>query len=95
MFVETAQALALRVLRDVPSDDNARLRYAFKLCLSRDPDAGERDTLASTLARRIDPAQAKEILPPDAPAGIDPMKYAAWFGVSRILLNLDETITRE
>ena len=33
--------------------------------------------------------------PADLPKGIDPAEYAAWVTVSRVLLNLDEFITRE
>ncbi|MGH9659984.1 MAG: DUF1553 domain-containing protein, partial [Bryobacteraceae bacterium] len=74
VFVEAARSLAARVLREAPAEDAARLRYAFRLCLSREPDGAERDLLATALGRQRD----------------DP-----WFGVARILLNLDETITRE
>ncbi len=29
------------------------------------------------------------------PAGVTPRRYAAWTAVSRVILNLDETITKE
>jgi len=33
--------------------------------------------------------------PPTLPAGATPVQLAAWTVVSRLLLNLDETITKE
>jgi hypothetical protein len=42
---------------------------------------------------RAEPGQARELLGENA--GEDPVELAAWTLVSRVLLNLDETITRE
>ena len=75
-YVEAARALAGRVMREAPADDTARLRYAFRLCVSREPDGYEKDAL-STLLRK-------------SGAGDQ-----GWLDVARVLLNLDETITRE
>jgi hypothetical protein len=95
VFVESAQALALRVLKEAPPSDGERLRYAFRLCVAREPDSSERDMLSTALRTPMDAAKAKAMLPKHAPAGIDPNEFAAWFRISRVLLNLDETITRE
>jgi mono/diheme cytochrome c family protein len=73
---EFAQALAARVLREGGEEDAARLRYAFRLCLARQPNEREQQRLAELLARQ--------------PAGNE-----AWVTVARVLLNLDEFITRE
>ncbi len=80
LFVEAAQGLARRVLREAPAQDAARLRHAFRLCLAREPASGERDTLLSLLKTEQDRGPTPE---------------RAWFAVARVLLNLDETITRE
>jgi mono/diheme cytochrome c family protein len=77
--VEFAQALAARVLREGPADDAGRLRHAFRLCLSREPTPRERQRLADLLARQ---ERAGD-------------RDAAWTTVARVLLNLDEFITRE
>ncbi len=97
-FVEMTQALAARVLREAPPNDAERLRYAFRLCLTREPDAFEKDSLVTSLAEfteryRKAPQEAKALLP--AGSHEDPERFAPWFGVARVLLNLDETITRE
>jgi len=92
-FYEYAQALAARIVREGSKDDTAKLRYAFRVCLSREPGERELGRLQSFLARqRLDftanPAEAKTVSP-DAP------DRAAWVMVARVLLNLDEFITRE
>jgi mono/diheme cytochrome c family protein len=77
---ELARALAGRVLREGGGDDDARLRYAFRVCLARPPNEHERQRLGELLARcRAESASAHE----------------AWVTVARVLLNLDDFITRE
>jgi len=100
VFVEAAQALALRVIREAQPDDRARLRHGFRLCLSREPDAFEDETLSKILSQeqarfRQKPDAAKALVPKDAPADLAAVQYAPWFSIARVLLNLDETITRE
>jgi len=97
-FYELAQKLAERVLRDGPADPKARMEFAFKLCTSRLPDVVERSRLLELLQVEQDafakaPEQAKELV--SAKAKADVSLLAAWTTVSRVLLNLDETITRE
>jgi hypothetical protein len=77
---EFAQALAARVLRDGGADDGERLCYAFRLCLARRPTEREQQRLTELLLQ-----QARE--------GAAPAE--AWTSVARVLLNLDEFITRE
>ncbi|MBO0698221.1 MAG: PSD1 domain-containing protein [Zavarzinella sp.] len=92
-FYEYAQGLAARVEREETADDTAKLRYGFRLCLAREPNERELGRLQAFLTRqRSDlagkPEEAKK-LSPDAP------ERAAWVMVARVLLNLDEFITRE
>jgi hypothetical protein len=84
-FFEFAGALAQRIQRDGGADDPARLDYAFRLCVARPPHAQERARLLALLADLRTP-NAKD------PAASD---QEAWTTVARVLLNLDETITRE
>ena len=84
-FFEFAGALAERVLREGGRDDSARLDYAFRLCVSRPPSAKERDRLLTLLA------QLRAATPTDPAA----TPQQAWTTLARVLLNLDETITRE
>jgi hypothetical protein len=106
LFMECAQALALNTLREGGADDASRLTYAFRRCLARSPDEAERQELLALLTREAkhfaegwtNPqtvAYLKPEQPPALPPGATPTQLAAWTMVSRVLLNLDETITKE
>jgi hypothetical protein len=101
-YVEASRAFAARVLAENGADD-ARLTWAWRRALQRSPDAKELGTLRKVLTERraaykADPAAAKELLkvgltPP--PAQADPAELAAWTHVTRVILNLHETLTRD
>ena len=84
VFFEAAKALAWRVAEEMPGVSLAgQIDYAYRLCIGRAPTAKER----ARLERYHDEqatlfAKEKQSLP-------------ALIGVSRVLLNLDEFITRE
>jgi hypothetical protein len=97
--------LALRVLREGGADDTARINYAFRLCTSRFPTERERADIRQLLAGRRErlvrgELKANDIAfssfskPADIPPNATPNEIAAWAVVSRVLLNLDETITK-
>jgi hypothetical protein len=46
-------------------------------------------------AKAVKAAEKEEAKAVKAPAGVEPKQFAAWTTVARVLLNLDETITRE
>jgi hypothetical protein len=43
----------------------------------------------------IDDENGKEALEAKLPAGVTPSELAAWTALTRVVLNLDETITKE
>ena len=106
LFVESARALALRIMREGGSSDAERLVYAFRRCLARKPTPPEEAELTALFEKQIsrfssgkanpwelaaeDPAH-----PPTLSRGATAARVAAWTAVSRVLLNLDETITKE
>lgn len=105
IFNEAARALALRVLREGGSDDVQRAEYAFRLCTARLPRAAERDEILALLKsrrqrlaegwlniREVATGDATKL--PDIPPQTTPQDAAAWSLVSRVLLNLDETISK-
>jgi hypothetical protein len=88
----------MRVLKEAPKD--ARIDYAFQLCVARKASARERQRIQKLLGQQIDsyeaaPDEAKLLVSNRAEAGTEIKQLAAWTTVSRALLNLDETITRE
>ncbi len=102
-FVEAAQAMALRVIKEGGTNNDSRAAYAFELCTGRKPapedlslmlkfwqqqyDYFENNTAGAVEVALSDPKQ----LPPD----LNLHKVAAWAMLSRAILNLDETITKE
>ena len=99
VFFEAAQALATRVLQEIPGDASQRIDYAFELVLARKPAADERARLMEYYEQQKqllakDP-KAVEGMQPLRPDGVAALDAAAWVGVSRVLLNLDEFVTRE
>jgi mono/diheme cytochrome c family protein len=106
LFLETARALAMKTLREGGANDTERLRYAFRRVLSRRPSEKEADTLLTLLASQTRKMEAPgrnpwefaandPAAPPALPAGVTPAQAAGWTAVARVLLNLDETITKE
>jgi mono/diheme cytochrome c family protein len=89
-FVEIARSLAARVLRQrpEPASDRDRLRHAVVLCLGRAASAREVETLEAVLAQERAESATRG---PTTAAGVPP----EWMTVARVLLNLDEFVTRE
>jgi mono/diheme cytochrome c family protein len=99
-FVEIAQGLAQRVLTAAVSDDAARLRYAFRACLAREPNDAERSRLLKLLTQQrtefaANLKEAERLTPSLVRVQANVQEFAAWTAVARVLLNLDEFITRE
>jgi hypothetical protein len=84
VFVELAQGLAARLLKEVAQTgnegDRSRLSRAFELCVSRAPSPRELDAVLAYLNRQ------RTALGDEA---------MAWTAVARGLINTDEFITRE
>ncbi len=96
-FYEFARVLAARVLTESERSDAERFRYAFHLCVARSPTVQEVQRLNDLLHTELNELrlQPEAIRAAKAPEGADPVEFAAWTTVARVLLNLDETITRE
>ncbi len=102
VFVEAAQSLALRVMREAPSDTMQRLQYLFDLTLSRQPRAEELQRLRTFFNEqkvriRSGGQDALHILGA-IESSIPPTKTveaAALVALARVLMNLDEFINRQ
>jgi hypothetical protein len=106
LFLEAARALALKTVREGGATKAARLEFAFRRVLARRPSARESAELIGLLNRQRERFIAGELNPwnlatsdPDKPfilpKGVRMDDLAAWTAVARVLLNLDETITKE
>ncbi len=102
-FVEASRALAQRTLREGGDEANERLAYAFRLATARKPTRKERGVLRSLLDERLAgfrrdrPSALKLLEVGESPRDrtLDPSELAAWTTVASVILNLDETITKE
>jgi hypothetical protein len=106
LFIEAARALALKTVKEGGMTDALRLEYAFRRLLARPPLPRESAELLNLLSRQRRRFIAGELNPwnlgtndPDKPfilpKGVKMEDLAAWTVISRVLLNLDETITKE
>ncbi|APW62033.1 PSD1 and planctomycete cytochrome C domain-containing protein [Paludisphaera borealis] len=102
VYIEAAQALARRIVREGGAGVDDRVRYALELCTGRParPEQvaqvvalynGERARYADDKAAAL--SLATEPLGP-LPDGADPAELAGWTAVANVLLNLDAVLTR-
>ena len=105
LFAESAQALARRILEQGGVSDEERVTYGFRLCVARPPMEEERAELLSFLKEQrtrigdgwLEPWKIATGTnqPASVPKGATPTQLASYTALSRVLLNLDETITKE
>ena len=99
-FVEFARGMAVRVLTSSSGDDSQRLTLACELCLAREPGSSELSRLRDYLQQQrdrfaADAQSAAAFAPVSRPEQISTVEAATWTALSRVLMNLDEFITRE
>jgi hypothetical protein len=102
-FLETARKLAERMMVEGGATREQRAVYGYRLLLARAPDPAQLavllrmfDNLESTYRR--DPAAAKQFLKQgESPVrpNLDASELATYTGLASLLLNLDETITKQ
>jgi hypothetical protein len=103
-YVEAARKLAERVMTEIASEPTAenRINCAFRLATGRSPAAAELQLLRHTFdaeleAYRSDSAAALKLLyvgESTRDDRLDPAELAAWTLVASVILNLDETVTK-
>ena len=101
VFLAAARSLTESMLRP-GNDENAMTQRLFRVCLSRNPDVNELRIVArfvgvqrKELSR--DPTAVRKILALSATAPLQPRhtEKAVWVVLCRVILNMDELITRE
>jgi hypothetical protein len=79
-YIEFAEALAKRLMKETGADDAQRVNHGYKLALNRRPTPDETERMLRFVKTRRDSAGEE---------------LGVWTGVTRVLLNLDEFMTRE
>jgi hypothetical protein len=102
-YVEASRALAQRAMIEGGRDPNARIRYAFRLVTARPPADKEVKVLRTLLAGRLkafreDRQSALKLLSVGESRRdrrLDATELAAYTTVASVILNLDETISKQ
>jgi len=102
IYVEAARSLAQRVMREGGDSNSERAAYAFRMATGRRPTAAESAVLLEELQERLiefkqDREAATRLLAigdSKADPSLEVGELAAWTMVARLVLNLDETITK-
>ncbi|MSR32357.1 MAG: DUF1549 domain-containing protein [Gemmataceae bacterium] len=105
VFVECAQSLGLRVLREGGATDGDKIRYLFRLLVSRPPREEETAVLQKFLQENRHRLAKGEINAhevafhaqsklADLPGKASPNEAAAWVLIARLLYSLDEVVNK-
>jgi hypothetical protein len=102
-FVEASRVLAERMMKQGGSSPEERIVFGFRAVLGRAPRPAETAILAGGFRRHLEEYRAK----PDSARALvrvgdsrpderlDPPELAAYTALASLILNLDETITKE
>jgi hypothetical protein len=101
-FVEADRAFAVRILQEGGHTTKDRLNYAFREAVSRVADAEEHRVLEKMFTQSFSyysdhPEAAEQLLKigiSPAPSNLNKVELASWTLVARVVLNLNEAITR-
>ncbi|MEY3282047.1 MAG: hypothetical protein RIR86_60, partial [Acidobacteriota bacterium] len=102
-YIEASRLIAQRMLLEGGADEAARLAWGFRTLTLREPDQNERKVLIRYLNSQrqhfaSQPAEADRLLSLGerrADPKLSPRELAAWTMVASLILNLDETITKQ
>ena len=105
IFVEASQGLAMRILEEGGSRDEDRVNYGYLLTTGRPASEIETSEILNLVKSQNDRLaegwldirsiafRDSEVIP-ELPEAVTPRDVASWAIASRVLLNLDETLTK-
>jgi hypothetical protein len=99
-FFDVARGVARRMTKEGGAGNTERATYGFRLCVSRKPASGELSSILSFYQEQLsrykqDKQAAGQVIGENADQSVDPADLAAWTMVANVLLNMDETISKE
>ena len=101
LFLESARALGAATIAECGDDDAARIAWAFRRCTGRTPQPDEVRLLQEFLNRQrskrfeAGDLDASALIGDLSPSLGRPGELAAYTALARVLLNLDETLTKQ
>ena len=100
VFFDCAQSFGARIMAEGPADDEGRIRWAFQICTAREPNEAELTRLIQYVSEQRamfeSQSDAAVRFAVDASPETNPAhEVATWIAVARVLMNLDEFVTRE
>ena len=101
-FFDAARGLARRILAEASPSEQDRVNYGFRLCASRHPEAVELNRLEAFYQQQLehfrqDPKAAADVAlgSGQTSSPSDSAEAAAWTMVANVMLNMDQTLTKE
>ncbi|HEY7305393.1 MAG TPA: PSD1 and planctomycete cytochrome C domain-containing protein [Bryobacteraceae bacterium] len=99
-FFDAARAMAKRMLSEGGTSPQERATYGFRLAVSRRPKQSELDQILSfynqqLAAYQLNPQAAAKTLDAKPTDTSNAPELAAWTMVANVLLNMDETISKD
>ena len=99
-FVEAARVLAIQIAPSPARSDDERISLLIRTCLLRDPSTPELKLLLNLVSQQqqaftANQNKAIQVSDNSIPPDCDAAELATWVVASRVLMNLDEFITRE
>lgn len=99
-MVELSQGLGARIFSEGGASNDDRVRTGFLLCLGRSPNDNELDVLLQHYQQQFDHytqhlVSAEAAMGPFFPRSVSPPEAAACVALGRVLINLDNFVTRE
>ena len=102
-YLEASRKIAERMLLEGGATPESRIDFGFRLATARSPRERERSVLLASLHHHLDryqtdkPAALRYLAQGESPisASLDKSELAAYSTVASMLLNLDETVTKE
>jgi hypothetical protein len=102
VYLEASRAFGLRVMQKGGGTVAERVKYAFRVCLSRNPTETELERITKAfetelehfLKHRAAASQLVNLGATPPPTNVDLIELAAWTVIGQVLLNLDEAITK-
>jgi hypothetical protein len=102
VYVEAAQALARRIIKEGGATPEQRAKFGIELCQARPATEQQVRHLVELCSKELehyrgDKAAAEQLATDPLgplPQGVDPQEAAAWTVVANVLLNLDSVLTK-